>query len=194
MLVYNLRKAQKYPEKHIQKLTPDHIAELDAIGFDWRDQQAIQCSQDPPSSDTQTKGGGTSNNEKEEIRFQYRLKQLRSYKVQHGHLNVNENKYNSLYKWCAKMRNAQKYPQKYNRKLTTDHIAALDSVGFVWTSKRPMSFTDRIKQLRAYKAQHGHVHITPVEDKSLYHWCYNLRYSQKNMRTATICMFLTLGD
>ena len=186
---YNLRKARTHPEKHIQKLSPDRIAALDAIGFDWRDQQAIQFSQDPPSSDTQTKEGGTCNNEKEEIRFQYRLKQLRSYKVQHGHLNVNENEYNSLYKWCAKMRSARKYPEKYNRKLTTDHIAALDSVGFVWTSKRPLSFTDRIKQLRAYKAQHGHLNVTPVEDKSLHTWCAKMRntrtYPEKYNRKLT---------
>jgi hypothetical protein len=178
---YRLRTARKHPEKHILKLTTDCIAALDSVGFDWGDQRAvvktaIECSQDPPSSGNQTGGG---NSEKEEIRFQYRLKQLLAHKDQHGHLNVNENEYSSLYKWCTKMRNARKYPEKYNRKLTTEHIAALDSVGFVWTSKKPMSFTDRIKQLQAYKAQHGHLHVTTVEDMSLYRFCYNLRHNRK---------------
>jgi hypothetical protein len=177
---YRLRIARKHPEKHILKLTTDCIAALDSVGFDWEYQRAvvktaIECSQDPPSSGNLT---GEGNSEKEEIRFHYRLKQLQAYKDQHGHLNVNENEYNSLYKWCAKMRNARKYPEKYNRKLTTEHIAALDSVGFVWTSKKPMSFTDRIKQLRAYKAQHGHLHVTTVEDMSLYRFCYNLRHNR----------------
>jgi hypothetical protein len=180
----NLRKARKHPEKHILKLTTDRIKALDSVGFDWGDQRAvvktvIECSQDPPSSSNLTGGG---NSEKEESRFQYRLKQLLAHKDQHGHLNVNVNKYNSLYKWCAKMRNARKYPEKYNRKLTTEHIAALDSVGFVWTSKELMSFTDRIKQLQAYKAQHGHLDVTTVEDKSLYTFCYNLRRKKHENR------------
>jgi hypothetical protein len=49
----SLRKARKHPEKHIMKLTTDHIEELDALGFDWKSKQtivktaAIECSQVP---------------------------------------------------------------------------------------------------------------------------------------------------
>jgi hypothetical protein len=114
------------------------------------------------------------------ISFHIRLAQLKAYKVQHGHVNVSKKVDRSLYRWCYRLRKARKHPEKHIRELTPDNIAALDSVGFVWTSKKkPMSFTDRIKQLQAYKAQHGHLHVTSVEDKSLCTWFAKLRTSRR---------------
>ena len=42
------------------------------------------------------------------------------------------------------------------------------------------SFEQRIEDLRAYKAKHGHTNVKEKEDKSLYEFCKNMRRARKH--------------
>jgi ribosomal protein S4 len=64
--------------------------------------------------------------------FDERMEDLKRFKETHGHVNVPILEDNSLYQFCAKARYAVKNPGK-GVKLTNEHIAALDALGFIWT-------------------------------------------------------------
>ena len=62
----------------------------------------------------------------------------------------------------------------------------MNALGFDW-SVRPReqaaaqkSFEQRIADLKAYKEKHGRVNVKMREDKSLYGFCYNVRYARIN--------------
>ena len=64
-------------------LTNDHIASLDALGFDW-------SIQDQATKKT----------------FAQRIEDLRAYKKKHGDIYVKEKEDRSLYDFCQKIRKA----------------------------------------------------------------------------------------
>jgi hypothetical protein len=41
-------------------------------------------------------------------------------------------------------------------------------------------FEQRLADLQAYKEKHGHINVKRSEDKSLYEFCYNIRYARNN--------------
>ena len=47
-------------------------------------------------------------------------------------------------------------------------------------TKTRKTFEQRIEDLEAYKEKHGHTNVKEREDKSLYGFCYNMRYSRNN--------------
>ena len=72
----------------------------------------------------------------------------------------------------------------HRTKMTDERIKALDAIGFRWSVKtghrsRPKSFASRIEDLKKYKQKHGHLEISLEEDKSLYHFCHNVRTGRK---------------
>ena len=122
----------------VGKLKPERIAALESIGFEWNPSCASH--------------GGPR-----ELSFETRLASLKSFKVQHGHINVSEKVDASLSRWCNHLRSARKHPEKHILKLTTDRIAALDVIGFNWGGQtresQIISFHTRLGQLKAYKDQ-----------------------------------------
>ena len=72
---------------------------------------------------------------------------------------------------------ARNNPEKSNRCINEERIASLDALGFDWAVRErgAKSFEQRIEDLRLYKEKHGHVNVSQKEDKSLYHFCWNLR-------------------
>lgn len=107
--ISNARAARKNPTKvHAAKLTPDRIAWLDALGFEWG----------PMINPVKT--------------FEERLKELVAYKEEHGHLRIKE-KEKSLAGWCKDMRRARRYGKESGRTLTEEQIASLDAIGFIWS-------------------------------------------------------------
>ena len=48
------------------------------------------------------------------------------------------------------------------------------------------SFSDRLEELRQYKIKHGHVNVKEAENKSLYHYCLNIRLARNGKGKAKI--------
>jgi hypothetical protein len=65
-------------------------------------------------------------------RFEDKVEELKAYRAEHGHFKVKEKESKNLYEFCRSLRAARKTPDKSNRKLTADHIAQLDAIGFTW--------------------------------------------------------------
>jgi len=80
------------------------------------------------------------------------------------------------------MRSARHGTRKGTVVVNADRIKALDELGFDWEIKNA-SFKDRIEDLKAFKAKHGHVRVTVKQDKSLSTFCSNMRSA---LRTGTM--------
>ena len=92
-----------------KQLTIEHIARLDALGFNWTTHEYVTRS------------------------FDERIEDLEEYKQTHGHVNVKAHEDNSLGQFCANVRYARKKVVKDGtRKLTEERIARLDALGFEW--------------------------------------------------------------
>ena len=77
---------------------------------------------------------GRTGKQKIHTPFTQRLEDLRSYKVKHGHVNVEKSDSKSLYKFCCDLRHARR--KGINAKtvrLDDDRVASLDALGFVWS-------------------------------------------------------------
>ena len=107
--------------------------------------------------------------------FEERLEELTAFKVKHGHhvrVTMKQDK-KSLHSFCKNMRCARRGTGRMS--ITEDRIKALDELGFDWGDKNK-SFEERIEELKAFKAKHGHVRVSTVkQDKSLGKFCANMR-------------------
>jgi len=52
------------------------------------------------------------------------------------------------------------------------------------------SFAQRIEDLRAYKAKHGHTNLKEKEDKSLYLFCCNMRHARKHPGKSRVAVLI----
>jgi len=59
----------------------------------------------------------------------------------------------------------------------------LDELGFYWGGERK-SMEERIEELKAFKAKHGHVRVTAKQDKSLHGFCEKMRCTRRGSRTT----------
>ena len=100
------------------------------------------------------------------------MEDLKRFKETHVHANVSIPDDKSLAAICKRARHAHKNPGK-GVKLTDEHIAAFDALGYIWTSKTHVtrSLDKRINDLKEYKKTHGHVNVNRREDSSLYQFC-----------------------
>jgi hypothetical protein len=112
--------------------------------------------------------------------FDDRMEDLKRFKETHGHANVTIREDKSLGQFCNKMRHTRKNPGN-GKQLTNERIAALDAMGFNWTSQEYVtrSFDERIEDLEEYKQMHGHLSVNRHEDNSLYQFCAHVRHSLK---------------
>jgi hypothetical protein len=182
----NIRSARR--GKVGMKLTTDGIAELDAIGFDWRlSNPILQPSGSPGDDADNAPKQNQRSNEKGDQIFQDHVEALREYKKNKGHINISREIDKSLFNWCSNIRSARNKPGEGKLKLTAAQIAALDGIGFDWRSEAKahhcllrISFIDRVEALRAYKEKHGHLSVSKEDDKSLCNWCAHIRNARKN--------------
>ena len=132
--------------------------------------------------------------------FEQQIADLRSYKAKHGHVNVKKSEDKSLYQFCFLTRQARNHPEKKSTTIINkERIAGLDALGFNWTPERGTnSFEQRIADLKAYKEKNGHIKVKKSEDKSLYRFCYNVRYArinpEKSDRNLTDDQIASLDD
>ncbi len=93
-----------------KQLTIEHMARLDALGFNWTTHEYVTRS------------------------FDERIEDLKKYKRTHGHFNVKIHEDSSLYKFCADVRYSLKqYEKDDTKKLTKERIEKLDDIGFSWS-------------------------------------------------------------
>ncbi|KAL7538798.1 hypothetical protein ACHAXR_012392 [Thalassiosira sp. AJA248-18] len=156
----NIRHARKHMgESGVMKLTKERISSLDAIGFDWKLDDASGVGK----------------------KFSNRVADLKAYKEKYGHTNVRIKDDKSLYYFCNDIRYARKNTGKSGvRKLTNERIAYLDALGFEWSQKDNNSVEEKIEALKAYKRKHGHLNVKRSEDPSLFYFCINVRNAHRN--------------
>ena len=106
---YNVRYARINPEKSNMVLNYDHIASLDALGFDW-----------------------TARERTERKSFEQRIEDLRAYKEKNGHVNVKRSEDKSLHFYFRDIKRARNNPEKSTTLINDDRIASLDALGFDW--------------------------------------------------------------
>lgn len=150
------------------KLSPERIARLDAIGFEW----------DAPGRK------GLSRKEWEDQRWNLHLEELKAFHARFGHAHVPvewaENK--ALGEWSAFQRS-----QRKEGRLPEWRCLALDAIGFPWEpdydDRRPPFPTERppapayidlweqrFSELTAFQRQHGHTNVTRGQNRVLGHW------------------------
>ena len=92
-----------------------------------------------------------------------------AFKEQHGHPNVNSQDKSELAKWVSKQRYEYKLlKEDRHSHLTTSQLMKLQDAGFVFAPRGSsyLSWSDRLEQLRAFKASEGHLKI-PVNHPEL---------------------------
>lgn len=148
------------------KLSPDRIARLDALGFDWGDSRGA---------------------------WEARFAELEAYKARFGHSRVPDRwaENPALAGWASR----QRYLRRAG-KLSTVRIGQLDALGFMWiappvTAKPPAKqkiagarasrWSDQIAQLAAYKEQHGNCRVPDrwPENPTLARWVTNRRQARR---------------
>ena len=161
------RGVQRYNHRK-GKLSPDRIARLDAIGFEWE------------------ASGRKGRRHKNYLRigWEERFTRLAAFKDRFGHTQVPErwSEDKSLADWVGSQR-------KYNRsgKLPADRRQRLDALGFVWKpsprfnlppfpaehapdQKKIELWETRNAELCAWQAEHGHTNVTKSQNRILGHW------------------------
>ena len=92
-----------------------------------------------------------------------------AFKEQHGHVNVNSTDKSDLAKWVGKQRYEYKLlKEDKHSHLTTSQLMKLQDAGFVFAPRGSSytSWSERLDQLRAFKAEKGHLKI-PVNHPEL---------------------------
>ena len=146
---------------------------------------------------------GSKDRTKNTTKFDNRIKNLQAFKEEHGHCNVtlsksdkksHNSKYQSLASWCCNIRYSYrkiKQGGKPSYKLSDANIQLLDRMGFEWGYLRiyeeRKSFDDRIKDLQAFKEEHGHCNVPQSKsdkntNQSLGLWCNSIRHSYKHIK------------
>jgi hypothetical protein len=125
------------------KLSAERKARLDALGFEW-----------VPRGRT-----AYGNADLWELRFG----QLVAYQTMHGHCQV-PRKQGALSEWVNTQRKARR-----NGWLRQDRQERLEQIGFAWESDKVSyagGWEGRYAELVAFKAQHGHLRVTPSNQTS----------------------------
>jgi len=115
--------------------------------------------------------------------FEERIEDLKAFKAKHGHDRVTAKHDPSLHGFCKHMRSAR--PKGTSMTITNDRIKTLDELGFDWEVKNK-SFEERIEELKACKAKHGHGRVIAKHHPRLVPFCTNMRRARRNGTTMTI--------
>ena len=118
---------------HAQKLAPEKIQQLEALGMDWT----------IPSV-----GAGTTPKT-----FADYYEELKNFHEENGNINVKRGK--ALGNWLARQREL-----KAEEKLSEEEVAQLNELGMDWTiplPARPRTWEECIAVLKAHKEEHGSI-------------------------------------
>jgi hypothetical protein len=184
---YKMVKQEGPTPTNILKLSDVNIQRLERMGFEW----SLRVYE-------------------ERISFDDRIKDLQSFKEEHGHCNVTldkNTKYKSLGSWCKNLRHSYrkiKQGREPRYKLSDDIIQYLERMGFDFKLREcvyeeKISFDDRMKDLQAFKEEHGHCNVSKsYSDKNKYrslgNWCGNIRSSYKKIKQGETPKINHLSD
>ena len=137
-------------------LSPERIARLEAIGFEWH--------------------GRWSGILREE-HWDRMFGQLERFAQEHGHAEVPKGYAGEpgLWGWVANQREARN-----GGRLRADRRERLERIGFAWRDtgrSHAQRWEDRFTQLLAFRERHGHCRVPAKwrEDAAFGHWVYNQR-------------------
>ncbi|KAL3937932.1 MAG: hypothetical protein SGBAC_007054 [Bacillariaceae sp.] len=131
--------------------------------------------------------------QKRSPKFQTMIGRLEEYYKTHGHSLITEKDDDTeLYKWTRQLRynyvhqirnTTTAVGRKYRRKLSDEKLKQLESLEFVWETKRKKkaskhdSWDSMIRRLNQFHEEHGHTKVTDEDDAKLFAWCKYIRYS-----------------
>lgn len=112
---------------------------------------------------------------KYEIAWQNRIYELISFKEEHGSCHVPYNVNPKLSSWVSSQRYNYKQNKDGKRSLNAERIKQLNEIGFVWEARESSqnTFEKRLDELRNFKNNHGHCHVSIKENPALAGWIQN---------------------
>ncbi len=157
----------------VPSLSPERIAELNAIGFIW-----IVRSSDF------------------NVNFDRHFANLLEFKRQHGHTRVPHvyDQNLKLGRWCHHMKLSYHKLMKGEKpmiKVNQEHLDKLNKIGFQWQTRfvvasnkdgNKYDFDQGFMKLKAFQSSHGHCDVpTDYSNRSLVYWINILRSSYRQM-------------
>jgi hypothetical protein len=102
--------------------------------------------------------------------FEEMLFQLMLYKAEHGTCTVPKtyDGHRNLGRWASELRN--EHLRGGDRAPTPDQVTVLRTVGFPLLPASEQVFQDRLRELRAFKEQHGHCQVPTAKAGALGRW------------------------
>lgn len=176
----------------VSNLTAERIEELDSLGFVWEIRPGggnnkgsaddISISSSTPRSNTKKATEGVLDIHQN---FDEYVNALNNFKAEYGHCGVRFHLDKKLYQWCEKVRQTYKNQESgiiLDSTLSQTQIDRLNDVGFIWNMGRSKSFQERLAELKAYKAKHGHCNVSKHDMQKLYTWTQAIRkaYADKS--------------
>jgi len=160
-----IRNAKRHPDaKYGRKFREEHFKAFDDLGFVWNPKK-----------------------EGDEKSFEFRIQQLKAFKIKHGHVRPTKKYDSNLAHFCANIRKARRNPERAIR-ITEQRIEALDAIGFEWDPKPTqgdINFWGHVQQLKVFRKKHGHSLVTHKHDKKLAVFCNNLRVARRGSSATT---------
>jgi len=96
--------------------------------------------------------------------WQERYRELCAYKEQHGDINLPHDRTSELWRWVSTQRIFKK-----RGKLLDDRFRLLEEIGFIWDVAETQ-WAAKVRELLAYKAEHGNVNVRTQPATSLGAW------------------------
>lgn len=143
-------------------MTPERIAALESIGFEWKSQKGSRGS----------------------MNWDDKYKELVEFQKTNGHLKVPQG--TSLSNWISNQRSQYKsFKENKYSPMTNERIASLEAVkSFEWGGNRKKSnsnWEEKFQELVEFKEKHGHA-IVPQSYGSLGNWVSNQRAQYKLLK------------
>ena len=175
----------------VSNLTAERIEELDSLGFVWEIRPGggnnkgpaddISVSSTTPRSIKKATEGVLDIHQN----FDEYVNALKAFKAEYGHCGVRFHLDKKLYQWCEKVRQTYKNQESgivLDTTLSQTQIDRLNDAGFIWNMGRSKSFQERLAELKAYKAKHGHCNVSKQDMQKLYTWTQAIRkaYAEKS--------------
>ena len=153
--VLNLRQTYRSREKRrLVILSQERMDEMERCGFEWNTGRKI-------------------------TKWTDRVKELRQYANQHGHVRVPKNYPENLPlgRWVSKQRTHYRhYKQGKPSKLNDEQVKQLEAVGFRWFDQKGHGpwieiWEQRLEELKEYQMNHDTIGIPQTDSSPLSWWC-----------------------
>ena len=139
-----------------RRISPEQIAELDGIGFDWG--WAMTAEQ----------------------RWDEKFEAVRRFRGEHGRWPLRSE--SPLGRWCHRQRQAKK--GQGGNKISAAQIARLDGIGFDWdpSAEVEQRWDENFEAVRRFRGEHGR--WPPPSEGPLGRWCHCLLYTSPSPRDS----------